>query len=74
MKRLVAASSLLVLLGGCVSTAVGLAGEVPEGAVKTTVFTAKTAGKATIATGKAIAPGDGKDDEEKAEEDDRRRR
>ena len=51
----------LLSLPGCVATAtVGLAGDVIEGAAKTTVFTAKTASKAAG----AVLPGGGGEDEE----------
>ena len=67
MRRLLMLLSLLILPQGCVAVAaVGVAGDVVEGAAKTTVFTAKTAGKAAG----AVLPGGGDEDDE----DERRER
>lgn len=59
-----------LLVQGCVvGTAVSVAGDVAEGAVKTTAFAAKTTGKAAA----AALPGDG-DPDANEENDSRRRR
>lgn len=64
--RLLLAALALLLLQGCVAVAaVGVAGDVVEGAAKTTVFTAKTAGKAAG----AVIPGGGERDEDDKAED-----
>ena len=64
--RLLLAALALLLLQGCVAVAaVGVAGDVVEGAAKTTVFTAKTAGKAA---GAVIPGGDERDEDDKAED------
>ena len=71
--RLLALLLCLAALQGCVATAaVGLAGDVAEGAAKTTVFTVKTAGKAAGKTASVVLPGggddaDGEDEEKRAE-------
>ena len=68
MRALIACLALLVLPGCVVTTAASVAGDVAEGAVKTTVFTAKTAGKAAG----AVIPGGGDDEDEEREEKRRR--
>ena len=63
MRRLLPLLAL-GLLSGCVSTAVGLAGDVAEGAVKTTVFATKTTAKGVGAVAGAVTPGGGEKDED----------
>ena len=61
MRRLLVLLALPLFLEGCVAVAaVSVAGDVVEGAAKTTVFTAKTAGKAAG----AVLPGGGDEDDE----------
>ena len=69
MRRLLVLLSLLLLPQACVAVAaVSVAGDVVEGAAKTTVFTAKTAGKAAGAVLPGGGPGDGPGDEDERDE------
>ena len=61
--RIMIIVGIAALLQGCVSTAVGLAGDVVEGTAKAGVGTAKAAGKAVGKTADVLTPG-GDDAEE----------